>query len=566
MVDFIDACVSTDLIIPCNVNVNLQEIKEFADAIMHLDVEDCDEYYTENCKFKVPTMITGNMETITFTEDVEDLGNVILNCKNLKKICLYEATVNIKTKFICPDTLETFESVENQIDSFDLVQFNKGLKSLTIIYSTINNINFIERLTELQELYLTDNRKLTKIVNPWPVMLEELVIEDCPIKNIDEFPLSQSLVKLTLCNFEIKNKFPPIPATLVYLNISCTNTTSLESFPIMHNLKTFIFNENDDRTKHGYNWIANKIDILDLSKFPHVVNLTACVAGIKKIINYENHVFENLEISHNAIEEFKNWKFARVCESICIASNFIKSFDNIQWPRTINNILYITNNPIAYLPLSIIYTNTRRISYNDCPIENLNDPIIRRWLDRNKNKSATIYNNSQNVHDAAIVESVKQSIVSLAKLPQTIKISLYDNLLNKETIHSEYALTEWHVALLVENCIATKEPAIQKELHAILKEAIRESYEGCDGKAFCLTGRIGRIINVLSGFDDCVVIKIGNSEQIANVILAHQKRNAPHEEIIKALKELQLTDEEIDAWVGELRAPPHPPSGGVIEK
>ena len=45
-----------------------------------------------------------------------------------------------------------------------------------------------------------------------------------------------------------------------------------------------------------------------------------------------------------------------------------------------------------------------------------------------------------------------------------------------------------------------------------------------DSVCKCFTGRISRLVNVLNGFYDDIVIKIGDNEQIGNIIVVIKER------------------------------------------
>jgi hypothetical protein len=76
-----------------------------------------------------------------------------------------------------------------------------------------------------------------------------------------------------------------------------------------------------------------------------------------------------------------------------------------------------------------------------------------------------------------------------------------------------------------------------------------------DSMCKCFTGRISRLVNVLNGFCDDIVIKISDSEQIGAVIssvISTIPENRWKEEAIKRLTELGHPQETINIWTEDL--------------
>ena len=69
----------------------------------------------------------------------------------------------------------------------------------------------------------------------------------------------------------------------------------------------------------------------------------------------------------------------------------------------------------------------------------------------------------------------------------------------------------------------------------------------------CFTGRITRLVNVLSGYFEDINITISNSERISAIILTildGREMNDELKEICrKQLKETEFDDEEIEKWI-----------------
>ena len=77
--------------------------------------------------------------------------------------------------------------------------------------------------------------------------------------------------------------------------------------------------------------------------------------------------------------------------------------------------------------------------------------------------------------------------------------------------------------------------------------------EMSDSLCKCFTGRLSRLINVLNGFYDDIIVKIGSNEQIGNIItIVRDKLGADYsvekhrELVIAELKEREYSDEVIE--------------------
>jgi hypothetical protein len=165
----------------------------------------------------------------------------------------------------------------------------------------------------------------------------------------------------------------------------------------------------------------------------------------------------------------------------------------------------------------------------------------------------TIYDDGQNVHTAAVQNSIRDSLNTLANYTQLIsetKLSKNEiSFLDSKEVHSFFHFTQKQVLLFVENAIETGvrnntyTEEVKNELYKLLKEALRE------GKQVCSTGRIGRMINVLSGFDNNVQIKISDNAQMGAIISAFRDRGESKERVAEELKNRGIEKEEINLWL-----------------
>jgi hypothetical protein len=211
--------------------------------------------------------------------------------------------------------------------------------------------------------------------------------------------------------------------------------------------------------------------------------------------------------------------------------------------------LNICNNQITSLPISLVHLrNLDCFYYSNNPIE-LGEihPSVQRCLNNYFRQKTTIYGDKQNVHNITVQNSIRESLNKLTTYPQKVLVSKlptenYD-FLNSTEVHSFFNFTQTEVLLFVENAIALCPEEVKDQLYSLLKEALRE------GRNVCSTGKIGRLVNVLSGFDPNVEIKISNNEQIGAIISSFRERGEPKEKIEEELFSRGIEKEEINEWL-----------------
>jgi hypothetical protein len=207
----------------------------------------------------------------------------------------------------------------------------------------------------------------------------------------------------------------------------------------------------------------------------------------------------------------------------------------------------------------------REIYYNGNPIENTH-PLITRFLNRMHNMVQTVYNDTHSVHNHNIQESIRTSIINVFKY----EITLSFEEINKQILTDEI-LTQKTKEILTEYCADTTEHSTLlitfKDLLCNVWQRIIKSEHGdeikkilniemSDALCKCFTGRLSRLINVLNGFYDDIVVKIGTTEQIGNIIVQVKERLGSeynvekHKEIVIAeLKERDYDNATINEWI-----------------
>ena len=229
--------------------------------------------------------------------------------------------------------------------------------------------------------------------------------------------------------------------------------------------------------------------------------------------------------------------------------------------------LNISFNQLTQLPIQLINLTRCDITYNNNPIEYI-PPPLRRFLNRQRNITNGVYNDTQNVHNHNIQESIKNSIYSIMNDKLNINNDtvnqqiIEDNILEFEVkqqladyitdnqVHSNYQITFQELLTNVWQRITVHKDS--NEIKKILNNEMQ------DGLCKCYTGRLSRLVNCLNGFYDDIQIKIHDNQQIGNIILLIKNKLETNgelniqqwkAEVQKELIERQYKTEEIEEWL-----------------
>ena len=254
------------------------------------------------------------------------------------------------------------------------------------------------------------------------------------------------------------------------------------------------------------------------------------IIEIPKEIKYLRQL-QKLILYNNKIGEIpKEIQYLTQLETFDLYHNQIKEIPKEIQYLTQLQILNLYNNQIKELPIEItILRNIIYFNYCDNPIENLLNPLINRFIQRIENGGGNIHNlytDTQNVHSSSIQQSIKDSIYNLMnEVKDDNKINyLDDSILSIKTKEAliEYSKdNEIHTQLEctfeeVLQAVLLEINKLPNDIQIEVKKRLNEEME--NGLCKCFTGRLSRLVNLLSGYSDKVSIKISSSEEIGNVI------------------------------------------------
>jgi hypothetical protein len=284
-----------------------------------------------------------------------------------------------------------------------------------------------------------------------------------------------------------------------------------------------------------------------LTKIPYferLVELYCQNNNISNIHQYPNLL--SLYCSYNVISEIPEMPTIKYL--VCDNNRLTKLPNLVDWHSLVE--VEYRNNEIVYIPPDVTrFLNNLR-------------------LHRRDRERMGVYDDSQNVHNHQIQESIREStkliiqdkpqidsdtmfqeILSSSILTEESKKALIEFSQDKE-VHSVLGITFAELLLSVWSIIRT---------HTHTQEICRIlSTEMTDSICKCFTGRMSRLINCLNGFDERVKVEMPLNEQIANVIILIEKKLKETEQYTVALhKELVTKEllsrggnlEEISLWI-----------------
>ena len=462
------------------------------------------------------------------------IKKIIETCENNKKdnlemnyLVLTKIPSLITNSFILISNLKSLTFISNEINDISSLENLVNLEVISFSNNNISDISFLSKLTKLKNISFDKNNIFD--ISPLK-FLSKLQIIDLSCNQIEDI---SPLNKLT---------------NLRVLNIDNNNISDISSLNNLIKLRTLDINNN------------NISDISSLNNLIKLIELNLSYNQISNISSLENLTqLELLLINNNNISNISHLQNLTNLLQLNFSHNNI---NNIFELRNLNNLerLDIYNNQITLLPEFLTTFHDLRIFYfNGNPIEN--NRVANHFNNPRIVNNQNIYNDTQNVHNSEIQNSMNNSIKYILSIAPTLTINqmkhnlrdnnsitekskiLINNYFNNNDIHSIFNITFIELFLYV-YCIILKNKD-KDEIFKILNNEILESEEKC------FTGRIGRLVNCLNGFDENIKINISISEQISNIISQILKSNKsnPKEEIIKELKDRGFSDEEINEWI-----------------
>jgi Leucine-rich repeat (LRR) protein len=425
------------------------------------------------------------------------------------------------------------------------LKFSKFTKKLELLDLSLMNIipKEIQYFTNLKELYLCNNKI-------------EIIPEE--IKN---------LTNLTLLYLKI-NRIKIIPTEIQYL-------TNLKNLNLSDNMIEIIPTEIQYLTNLNFLILyKNFIEIIP-TEIQYLTNLKQLYLYYNniEIIPEEIKYLTNLKILNLIYNKIKiiplEIQYLTNLITLIISNNNIKNIPNEIRYLTNLKELNFSNNQVTTIPNSIIYCrNLRYFNYNNNEIIDIS-PIITRFLNRIRDlDDLQIYNDSQNIHNHSIQESLFNSIVNIINQNYIINNDEIINNIIQDTI-----LTEKTKNLLIEYCenkdIHSRTQLTFEELLCNVwtlintlnsKDEIKTilNTEMHDSECKCFTGRISRLVNCLNGFTDLVKINISDNQQIGNIIIIIREKLLSennysiekHKElVIIELTERGFNEEIINEWI-----------------
>jgi hypothetical protein len=352
------------------------------------------------------------------------------------------------------------------------------------------------------------------------------------------------------------------PLNLTSLDISSNKLTSLNGVVFPPDIGMLNISDNQIKTMTGVKFPPGLTGLYmnsnNLSSFvelpPTLEDLDISSNKIKTLSKLPSSL-RVLNCADNQIKSLLTKKGEPLPESLIalhISDNQLTSIEGL--PTDIES-LDIENNQVTSFPISMVHLRyLGNIEYSGNPIElgNLH-PSVQRFIELIENGGSagnTVYDDGQNVHNITVQNSVRESLNKLTNYKQTLtKSKLKEDeisFLDDEEVHSFFHFTQRQVLLFVENAIEINkefDKATREQLYSLLREALRE------GRGVCSTGRIGRMVNVLSGFDDNVQIKISDGSQIGAIISNFRNRGETKENVEDELKSRGFDQEQIDLWL-----------------
>jgi hypothetical protein len=402
--------------------------------------------------------------------------------------------LNIKYKTIDNDkwiTVKSFDEISN-----DAIEIDCSYNDLTYLPEFNNLINLSTINCSSNKLrYLPEFNNLINLTAIY-----------CPDNYLTYLPEFNNLINLKIigCSLNMLTYLPEWKQLINLSTIYCShnNLTYLPEFNNLINLKTI-------------NCSLNKLTYLP--EWQQLTNL------------------EKIYCCYNNLTYLPEWNNLIRLKEIWTTYNNLISLP-IAWSRLPNlQLIYYYNNPIEYIP-----------------------PNLQRIINK-QNFGQNIYNDNQNIHNHNIQLSMHKSIEYLIKDKPTISIDQMKQEIKNECLSFQ---------LLIDYC---KDQSVHTILNVTFEEVLNSVWskirdninkqeiikilniEMLDSECKCFTGRLTRLVNCMTGFDDNIIIQISDNEQMSNIsrILYNKYINNIEDyqrELRKEFEERGYSEEDIQIW------------------
>jgi Leucine-rich repeat (LRR) protein len=395
------------------------------------------------------------------------------------------------------------------------------------------------------EIVLKTIDDIYKIQNPENVKL--LYLYHNNLTHLDK-ELFSNLTQLQKLWFGHNNNLTHLDKDLFKYNTQLQRL-SLSNNKLTH-LDKDIFKYNTQLQELDLSW--NKLTHLDKDLFKYNTQLKKLDLSDNKLTHLDKDIFTNLT----------------QLQYLYLNNNNLTHLDKELFSGlTQLQELHLYNNNLTHLPSITRCTNLTKFLYYNNEIDYI-PPHIQRFLNnlRQQSNNLQIYNDSQNVHNHTIQESIKNSLENILNVPKTInKDSLIQNLLKSnmnqksiklllkycqnDSVHSVLNITFEETLFHILEYINLELKEHKNEIYSILETEI------LDSEYKCFTGRISRLINCLNGFTPLVEIKIPDNMEISNIIVMMKQNYKGNDEnelkdlIKKELQERNYSKEVIEEYL-----------------
>lgn len=514
-----------------------------------------------------------NLTSIGDLTHLSNLTNLNLDENKIRSLANTRFPSNLVSISISNNELKDIDNCEwpeklkdLAIDQNDITDLSHALSkcdnmiSLNLSYNNISEIHPGELPKNIGDLRLSFNQieDFAKIALPDKV--KRLYASGNKITNLENCTFKPELQILYFmhCNMKcVRNCV--FPETLAELEFYDNDCVKFENCVLPKSIEKLSFGRNKMTSLQGYEWLAD-IEIANLALDNNKLKNLNGIAYPKRI--------KKLNLNENNINDLSGCVFPNGLEELRLSENKIISLANCTFPTSLE-VLRLNSNNIRELPVSLTQLHNMRdfaISQN---VEIIPEVVVQWMRRRNRFNRGTrrnnVYNDNQNTHDTNVQQSFRKSLQNL--LEDVPKLSIEDCYAELEkcpisddakrcihkfckdrTKHSVHCVSFENVFHRVFNRImAIENVETRGEVLKIMENEMTESEDKC------FTGRITRLINVLTGFCEDIKIQIGNNEQIANIILLLRRKyegDELREQLKRELGERNYSEDTINTWIG----------------